>query len=115
MEINNKLNKKNLIQAWKKISNDPRIRPSMIEIKLTNGHSYKAKVKGWLHAEHFIFYNHVRNKPLTFGFIPNSSGYLTALEKLKNVQNNKYVFNHFKKPLAEHFSDDEIENVLKLL
>ncbi len=105
------INKKEFIEIWKKISNDKRIRPKLVEHKSYYGTTYKTKEKGWLYPEHHILYNLIRGYPANRGFLENSEGFENALNFFKE-SSSIYKSNLMFEPFKEHLSKEQYSNLL---
>ncbi len=112
------ITRKEFIAIWKKISNDQKIKPLLVERKLYDGTMYKEKVKGWIYPEHHILYNLIRNLPIDRGFQPNTDGYKIALSNLKDTRNFHYK-KHLLLPFQEFLKEENIlllfQEIQKLL
>lgn len=110
-EIVSTITRKEFCIIWKKISNDKRTKPHLVEYKSHDGETYKLKEKGWIHPEHHIVYNLIRDLPSTRGFKEDSEGYQNALNYLKNSHNFNYS-SHILKPFEEHIPAEKFKLLL---
>lgn len=110
-EVVSIITRKEFCILWKKISNDKRAKPHLVEYKSYGGHTYKVKEKGWIYPEHHILYNIIRGLPSSRGFKEDSEGYKNALNYFKHFYELKYI-THLHKPFAEVIT---LENFKKLL
>ena len=117
MENTNQINTQNkeefkkIINIWKQIFHDSRTKPTF-----TQDVSYperKHKIPGGLKAEHFMFYNLLRDKPLSQGFLPESEGYKLAFEKLNRAKQKPQYYSSFFMPFLDHFTREEIAKILE--
>lgn len=99
-EVFSSITRKDFCAIWKKISNDKRVKPTYIDHK-----SYfynvpcKLKQKGWIHPEHHIIYNLIRQLPAHRGFKENTQGYqeaLTFIKKSYNFNRSTYILSPFE-------------------
>lgn len=118
-EVVSVITRKEFCILWKKVSNDKRAKPHLVEYKTYGGQTYKVKEKGWIYPEHHIIYNLIRGLPVTRGFKEDSDGFKNALSSLKNFY-HLHSFSHLHKPFEEVISLEnfkilllEIKEILK--
>lgn len=109
-EVVSMITRKEFCIIWKKISNDKRTKPTLVEHKNYDGSTYKVKEKGWIYPEHHIIYNLIRGLPASRGFKEGTEGYDNALNFLKS-SNFNYA-NHLFKPFAEYIPTDKFKALL---
>lgn len=110
-EVVSTITRKEFCIIWKKVSNDKRTKPSFVEYKNYDGSTYKVKEKGWIHPEHHIIYNLIRDLPASRGFKEGTEGYENALNYLKNSYNFNYA-SHILKPFEEHIPAEKFKALL---
>lgn len=111
LEAFSTITRKDFCIIWKKISNDKKIKPTLVELKSYGSGTYKVKEKGWIYPEHHIIYNLIRGLPSTRGFQEGTEGYENALNFLKKTANFGYAGNILK-PFEESMSSDKFKNLL---
>lgn len=105
------ITRKEFCLIWKKISNDRRIKPTLVEHKSYSGDNYQVKEKGWIYPEHHIIHNLIRGLPPTRGFKEGTEGYENALNFLRTTSNFGYAGNILK-PFEESMSSDKFKVLL---
>lgn len=118
-EVVSTITRKEFCIIWKKVFNDKRTKPSLVEYKSYGGGTYKVKEKGWIYPEHHIIHNLIRDLPASRGFKEGTEGYENALNFLKKTSNFGYA-SYVLKPFEEHIPAEkfkalllEIQNLLK--
>lgn len=101
---------KEFAKIWKKISNDKRIRPTLVQHG-SGKYSYQTKEKGWIYPEHHIIYNIMRELPIDRGFDVGTEGFEEALSFLKNTSNFGFAGRVYK-PFEEFIEPEKFKEIL---
>lgn len=109
-EIVSTITRKEFCIIWRKVTNDKRIKPTLVEHK-AYGETYKVKEKGWIYPEHHIIYNVIRGLHPQRGFDEGTEGYENALNFLKKTSNFGYAGNILK-PFEEFIPADKFKSLL---
>lgn len=110
-EVVSTITRKEFCIIWKKVSNDKRTKPSLVEHKSYGGGTYKVKEKGWIYPEHHIIYNLIRSLPASRGFKEGTEGYENALNFLKKTSNFGYA-GYILKPFEEYIPAEKFKALL---